>query len=268
MSSGSQPSTELPADLQAWKSARWAEIDGPQGVAGVVLMEMLSRSGQIVPGIPGTWDPVSKEGLTLTANKSDGVIVDGQLLDGTVAVGSKTNIEFPGGRLGSVGGAEGVYGLRVWDPCAPNLTQLQGISYFPYDPAWVVDAEYRAASTDRTVTVKRLTTPLTDDEIRAPGDLVFDAAGRRHTLRVIETVPGQRLVVFTDSTSGEQTPSIGRWLKLPDATDGGPLKIDFNRAILAHHTFSPTFGCPLPPAGNHVQIPVEAGECAPIRAEG
>lgn len=263
MSSSSIPINRSPQGHEAWKRARWAEIAGPQGLAGVVLMAKITRAGQILSGVPGSWDPHTADGLTLSARRADGVTVDGQLVDGTLAVSSESEIVFPGGRIGSVGGGDGVYGLRVWDPNAPTISRLRAIDTYPFDPDWVIDAEYRPAPTERVVAVQRVTTPPSQDEVRSPGDLMFEIAGHQHTLQVIETFPGQRLVVFTDATSGKQTPGIGRWLILPQA-EAGALSIDFNRVVLAHHSYSPVFPCPLPPAGNHLPLRVEAGERAPL----
>lgn len=263
MSSSDTPITHSPHDHEAWKQARWAEIAGPQGLAGVVLMEKITTAGQVLGGVPGKWNPHTADGLTLSAGRADGVTVDGQQVDGTVVISSESEIIFPGARIGSVGGGDGVYGLRIWDPDAPTISRLRAIAAYPFDPNWVIDAEYRPAPTERVVAVQRVTTPPSEDEVRAPGDLMFEIAGHQHTLQVIETFPGQRLVVFTDATSGNQTPGIGRWLIL-STPEAGALSIDFNRVVLAHHSFSPVFPCPLPPAGNHLPLRVEAGERAPL----
>lgn len=226
-------------------------------------MERISTVGQILAGVPGRWNPHAADGLTLSAGCADEVTVDGEQVDGTVTISAQSEIVFCGARIGSVGGGDGVYGLRVWDPNAPTFSRLRAIDTYPFDPNWVIDAEYRPAPAERVVAVQRVTTPPSMEEVRSPGDLIFEIAGDQHTLQVIETFPGQRLVVFTDSTSGEQTPGIGRWLILSDP-ESGALTVDFNRVVLAHHSFSPVFPCPLPPVGNHLPLRVEAGERAPL----
>ncbi|MFC8801393.1 DUF1684 domain-containing protein [Promicromonospora sp. NPDC057138] len=64
----------------------------------------------------------------------------------------------------------------------------------------------------------------------APVDLRVTIAGTEYLLTVLEDIPGQRLVVFTDETNGTKTPEIGRWLVLPLLDPGSTLTVDLNRA--------------------------------------
>jgi hypothetical protein len=155
--------------------------------------------------------------------------------------------------------------MVVWDPSAPVLTGLRDIARYPYDPSWVVDAEYRPMP-GRTVEVERLTSPRSRETVSAPGDLVVELGGQAHTLVVLETVPGLRLAIFTDLSSGADTPEIGRWLTVPP-DGGGTLRVDFNQVILPHHVFSTAFPCPVPLAANHLPVVVDAGERAPVLDE-
>ncbi|WP_158641385.1 DUF1684 domain-containing protein [Amycolatopsis eburnea] len=150
----------------------------------------------------------------------------------------------------------------MWDPAVPSLARLREIAVYPVDPAYVVEAEYRRTP-GREVEIERLTDPPGTHVLPAPAELVFDLAGQRHSLTVIETFPGNPLVVFTDSTSGIETPEIGRWVMLPPV-EGDTVRIDFNQAVLPLHVFSHAFPCPLPPAGNHLPVPVPAGERGPV----
>ena len=107
--------------------------------------------------------------------------------------------------------------------------------------------------------------PRTTNAVNAPVDLAVTINGTEHLLHVIETMPGQRLVVFTDETNGNGTTKIGRWLLLPLQEPGSTVAVDFNLAILSQHHVSPAvFTCPTEPAGNHLPMRVEAGERALI----
>lgn len=203
--------------------------------------------------------------MTLTAGREEGVYLGGQPVDGTVELTSGSSVDLPEGRVGSVSGADGTYGLAVWDPSAPTLTGLRTIATYPFDPAWIVDARYRPAPAGRITEVERLTNPRGTDTLPAPADLIFELGGERRTLMVVESL-GELLVIFTDSTSGRDTPEIGRWLLLSRPA-GDTIRIDFNRAVLPLHAFSAVFPCPLPPAGNHLPPRVEAGERTPVFAE-
>lgn len=113
----------------------------------------------------------------------------------------------------------------------------------------------------RTVEVGRLTSPRSTETVSAPGDLVVELGGQEHTLVVLESVPGLRLAVFTDPSSGTDTPEIGRWLIVPQG-EGSTVRVDFNQVTLPHHAFSTAFPCPIPLEANHLPVVVDAGERA------
>lgn len=251
-------------EYQAWREARWNEIAGPDGKAKVVANGRITDRGtHTIPGVPGQWRTTGAGALTVTATEADGVLVGGSPAVGTVEVPSGSALEFPGGRTGFAGGADGAYGVVVMDHEAVARSGLSGIDTYPHDPAWVFEGEYRAAPEGRRLDVERLTEPRSTHAIPAPVDLVVTIGGTEHVLAVLEDMPGQRLVVFTDETSGRGTPEIGRWLVLPLLEPGSKVTVDFNRATLSHHHLVPAvFTCPLSPPGNHLPLPVEAGERA------
>ncbi|MBP2478937.1 uncharacterized protein (DUF1684 family)/ketosteroid isomerase-like protein [Crossiella equi] len=253
-----------PIDYTAWREARWDEVAGPNGKAKVVANGRITdRDPRVLPGVPGQWRVAETGALTVTATAADDVRVNGEAVDGTAEVPTGSSLGFSGGRVGFAGGADGSYGVVVMDPEAPARSGLRGIDTYPYDPAWVLSGEYRAAPEGRRVEVGRLTTPRSTEAILAPVDLVVTVNGTEHVLTVLEDMPGQRLVVFTDETNGTETPGIGRWLVLPQADPGTSLTVDFNQATLSHHHLAPTvFTCPLAPPGNHLPLRVEAGERA------
>ncbi|MBN9797437.1 MAG: DUF1684 domain-containing protein [Actinomycetota bacterium] len=255
----------LETDYEAWRRDRWDEIAGPSGKAGVVQLATITGSAQTVEGVPGGWDASDPDGLKFTAAGADGVSLDGRPVNGTVTLTGGSRLRLSGERTVAISGSEGVYGLTVWDPAASSLARLRGIAVFPVDPTYVVDAEYRRTP-GREVEIERLTDPPTKHILPAPADLVFELAGQQFSLMVIETFPGNLLVVFTDSTTGAETPDIGRWVVLPPVA-GDAVRVDFNEALLPLHVFSRAFPCPLAPEGNHLPVPVPAGERAPVHGE-
>lgn len=65
---------------------------------------------------------------------------------------------------------------------------------------------------------------------------------------------------FKDLTNGKETYENGRFLELT-IPEGDELIIDFNKAynpLCCYH--KPRYSCPIPPAENHLQIKVKAGE--------
>jgi uncharacterized protein (DUF1684 family) len=256
----------VPAEYQAWRKGRWEEIAGPNGKAKVVANgKVIGREVHTIPGVPGQWSTTEAGALSVTAALEDGVKVNGDPVDGTADVPSGSPLEFPGGRVGFVGGSDGAYGLVVMDHEAVARSGLRGIDTYPYDAAWVFEGEYRKAPESRRIEVGRLTSPRSTEAILAPVDLAVTINGTEYVLAVLEDMPGQRLVVFTDETNGGETPEIGRWLVLPLLEPGSKLTVDFNQATLSHHHLSPSvFTCPLSPPGNHLPMRIEAGERALI----
>ncbi|WP_033294952.1 DUF1684 domain-containing protein [Amycolatopsis jejuensis] len=259
----------IPAGYLAWREARWDEIAGPNGKAKVVANGRIAGTdSQVIPGVPGQWQATEAGALTVSAAAGDSVKVNGEAVDGTVEVPSGSTLEFSGGRVGFAGGAGGFYGVVVMDHEALARSGLSGIDTYPYDPDWVFEGEYRAAPEGRRIEVGRLTAPRSTEAILAPADLAVSLNGTEYVLTVLEDMPGQRLVVFTDETSGTDTPGIGRWLVLPLLEPGSTLPVDFNQATLSHHHLVPAvFTCPLPPPGNHLPLRVEAGERALVHTE-
>lgn len=257
-----------PAEYEAWRQSRWEEVAGPQGKARVVATAKITGPGpQLLPRIPGEWRTTPAGALTVTAGPEDCVVIGGRPVDGTVEVPSGGSVEFPGNRVGFTGGADGSYGLVVMDRGRPERTGITGIATFPYDPAWVFEGRYRPAPEGRRIEVGRLTSPPSTEAILAPVDLVVTVHGTEYVLAVLQDFPGQRLAIFTDETNGDSTPDIGRWLVLPLLEPGSKLTVDFNQATLSHHHLNPAvFVCPLSPPGNHLPMPVPAGERALIHA--
>ncbi|ASO21658.1 hypothetical protein FHR81_003303 [Actinoalloteichus hoggarensis] len=258
----------VPASHEAWRAARWDEIAGPNGKAKVVANGRVSGpEARGIPGIPGRWRVTEAGALTVSAAAGDDVTINGETLDGTADVPSGSSLGFSGGRVGFAGGADGFFGVVVMDQAALTRSGLCGIDTYPYDPAWVLHGEYRAAPEGRRIEVGRLTTPRSTEAVLAPVDLVVVIDGTEHVLSVLEDMPGQRLVIFTDETNGGETPDIGRWLVLEPREPGETMTVDFNQATLSHHHLAPAvFTCPLSPPDNHLARRVEAGERAFVHA--
>ncbi|WP_433661979.1 DUF1684 domain-containing protein [Nocardia sp. CA-128927] len=257
-----------PADYEAWRRGRWEEIAGPNGKAKVVAnARVTGRDTHVIPGVPGQWSITEAGALAVSVAADDRVTVNGEAVNGTTEVPSGSSLEFSGRRMGFAGGADGSYGVVVMDAEALARSGLSGIDTYPYDPAWVFEGEYRAAPQGRRIEVGRLTNPRSTEAISAPVDLAITIDGTEYVLSVLEDMPGQRLVVFTDETNGTETPEIGRWLVLPLLQPGSTLTVDFNQATLSHHHLAPTvFTCPLSPPDNHLPMRVEAGERALVYA--
>src|SRR6185295_14931363 len=69
-------------------------------------------------------------------------------------------------------------------------------------------------------------------------------------------------VPFLDRTSGSETYGAGRYLDIEPDEDG-TYALDFNLAYHPSCVYDDRFSCPLTPAENRLDIPIEAGERLP-----
>jgi uncharacterized protein (DUF1684 family) len=145
-----QTANNVPADYEAWREARWAEIAGPNGKAKVVANgRVTGRDPLVIPGVPGQWRITEAGTSTVSAAAADNVAVNGEEVDGTAEVPSGSTLRFSGGHVGFAGGAGGFYGVVVMDHEALARSGLSGIDTYPYDPNRVFEGEYRAAPEGR-----------------------------------------------------------------------------------------------------------------------
>lgn len=97
----------------------------------------------------------------------------------------------------------------------------------------------------------------------------FDLEDKTHTLYIYRSISLSRMPMFRtylflpfkDGTNGDATYGGGRYLSL-DTKDikDGYLEIDFNKAYNPYCVYSEGYSCPIPPAENHLEVSIKAGE--------
>lgn len=152
-------------------------------------------------------------------------------------------------------------GIRLWDADSPAIRAFETIDAFPFDPSWVVEAEFHPVAADRTVPFEHLRDNGLTRELVVPGDITFVRDGAEYTLSAFDD-EGTLLLVFADTTNGAEGPdgtyASGRFLFVQ--RDGDRVVLDFNRAFVPPCGFSDQYNCPLPPRNNRFAVPVTAGE--------
>ncbi|MBP7147960.1 MAG: DUF1684 domain-containing protein [Acidobacteria bacterium] len=152
----------------------------------------------------------------------------------------------------------GKYGIRVKDPESPVRTGFRGLSWYPVDAAWRIDAEFEPYDPPREIEIA--TQAQTVERMRVPGRVRFRAAGREVTLTPVTEEGDEGLFfIFRDATSGRETYGAGRFLGA-EAPRGGRVTLDFNKAYNPPCVFTEYATCPLPPRENWLPVAVEAGE--------
>lgn len=268
--------TDTADAAEAWKTyheRRELAVVQPLGSLALVNTQIIDAE-QPVWGVPGRWAPLpeGESGLKVIAEAADGIRVDGELVEGEAVVRGKddpnpSEVVFSDTlRAFVIAQAGGTYALRVWDAQSEGIRDFGGIDAFDYDPSWVITANWSVNPAGTTMGFEHLKDDgQTRDEV-IPGSITFSRDGVDYDLAAFKSGRALQLV-FADSTSGESTYSVGRFLYLAPNADG-TITLDFNRAILPPCAFSYAFNCPLPPKQNRFGIPVEAGEKNVLAKDG
>ncbi|MBN9240736.1 MAG: hypothetical protein BGO97_13570 [Micrococcales bacterium 70-64] len=256
--------------LSAFHARREAAVVAPQGNLALVNTQWVD-SPQTIWGVPGTWAP-AEGGLVVTAEASDGIVVDGRLVDGAALVLSRdstdpSEVRFSDTVTGFViTSEEGSHALRVWDAASDGIRDFGSIDSYPYNPDWVVTADFTPNPEGTTVGFEHLKDDGRTREQVIPGDITFTRDGTDYRLAAFRS--GRTLqLVFADATNGTETYSVGRFLFVSPEDDGTVI-LDFNNAVLPPCAFSYNFNCPLPPKQNRFEVPIEAGEKNVLTKDG
>ncbi|MGB4777759.1 DUF1684 domain-containing protein, partial [Microbacterium sp.] len=149
-------------------------------------------------------------------------------------------------------------------PDQPYLAEYHGTPVYDPDPSWRVPARFIAYDRPRPVEVGAAVDGLSH-VYDAPGELEFEHDGETYRLVAFPGHgEGALLVLFTDATSGVTTYAANRSISVPAPDADGHTFIDFTRAVNLPCAYTDFATCPLPPAGNRLPFPVEAGERIPL----
>jgi uncharacterized protein (DUF1684 family) len=270
-----QPTEAQSAEAQfaTYHARRELSVVQPRGSLALVNTQWID-SEQTIWGVPGTWAPLAKgeSGLLLTAAASENIVVDGVLVDGTAIVRGKdaetpSEISFSDSVSGFViASEEGTYALRVWDADSEGIREFGSISAFEYDPSWVITGTFTELPGGTTIGFEHLKDDGKTRELPVPGEVTFSKDGVEYNLAAFKAGRALQLV-FSDTTSGDSTYSVGRFLFIAPKADGS-IQLDFNRAVLPPCAFSYAFNCPMPPKQNRFAVPIEAGEKQVLKKDG
>lgn len=261
------------AQYEYFHSRRELAVVQPQGSLALTNTQAID-SEQTIWGVPGRWAPLpaGESGLRVIASAADGIQVDGVLVDGDAVARGRDDaapsaIVFSETVSGFVIKLEGgSYALRVFDAKSEAIENFGGIDAFAYDPDWVITADWSENPAGTTMGFEHLKNDgQTRDEV-IPGSITFTRDGVDYDLAAFKSGRALQLV-FADSTSGDSTYSVGRFLFVAPNADG-TITLDFNRAILPPCAFSYAFNCPMPPKQNRFGVPIEAGEKNVLAKDG
>jgi uncharacterized protein len=154
----------------------------------------------------------------------------------------------------------GKLGVRVRDAENPHRKHFRGLDYFPVDDSWVFNARFEPYQPRKVVRIVNILGM--EEELQAPGALVFTKGGKEYRLDAVLEDPAdtQLFVMFADATSGKETYGAGRFLYVPLPVDGA-VRLNFNKSYNPPCAFNEFATCPLPPFQNRLSsLRVDAGE--------
>jgi len=159
---------------------------------------------------------------------------------------------------------ESRFALRIKDSHSPAITGFHGLKWFEPDLAFRVIARWIPYSPQKTIALATLVGTSYDQPV--PGVAEFQVAGLTFRLEPVLEDPAVAKLFFIlrDTTSTSTTYEACRFLYTGFPTNGldkpGELVLDFNRLENPPCAYTPYSTCPLPPAGNHLPIPLPVGE--------
>lgn len=256
-----------------WREARLQRLTAPDGWLSLTALAWIepgehtlgSESGNdiVLSGGPGRLGTLTRDGdrFHLRASTDRDVRFDGEIRRSAELVpddrGEPTRVAVDSLVFYVV--KRGEYALRVKDAHAPTRVDFTELEYFPFDPAWVLEARFEAHEPSRTLPIANVLGQV--DDMINPGALVFSHRGVDYRLEAVdESGDGKELfVIFGDRTNGDETYAAGRFVYTPWPRRG-TTTLDLNRAYNPPCVFTEFSTCGLPPRGNRLNVTVRAGE--------
>jgi uncharacterized protein (DUF1684 family) len=253
-------------EWRQWHAEKEAALAGPHGFLAITGLHWLDATPTRYPDAPGAWSS-TPEGVVVELADGEELTLDGRVLRGRHdfgVLGERVSL-FPaaGDAVVEVAKRGGYDILRPRHPDNGLRRNFTGTPAYAPDPRWARAGRYVPFDEPRPTTVGAAVEGL-QHVYDAPGEVEFEIDGTTHRLTAFNgQAPGSLLVLFTDATSGVTTYAANRSLSIDAPDPEGRVLVDFNRASNLPCAYTDLATCPLPPAGNRLPVPVEAGEKTP-----
>ena len=216
-----------------------SEVPLPPGSAPPRVALISLRSGKVVlhpaPGVPLTLN--GKAAIETSLREDDDVVAINHLQFYIIRRGDKA-------------------GIRLKDNQSDARKHFQGLSWYPVDPSWRIQAKYTPWPAPHSLVFHN--TIGQEENAPSPGYVTFQKDGREFRLEPMLD-EGKLFFVLRDQTSGKTTYGASRFLYTELAKDGLVL-LDFNKAENPPCAFTAYATCPLPPPQNRLTLAITAGE--------
>lgn len=136
-----------------------------------------------------------------------------------------------------------------------HRADFTGADYYAPAARFVYVGSFQEVAT--TIAVPSSTGTVSD--YHGVGVVQITIDGDPYALTVLDDGDGGAFLAFGDETNGRTTYGGGRYVGV-EIDDNGDAIVDFNRAANPYCVYDDEYSCPLPPAGNTIARPIEAGE--------
>ena len=145
-----------------------------------------------------------------------------------------------------------------------DLIGFQGLSYFPADPKFRINAEFEKI--EEGDTSRMFTSTDRRPLYKVYGILKFMVDGKNHQLTLYQNQDALKedpsfdevFCPFKDLTNGNETYGGGRYLDFKLYQLENPV-LDFNYCYNPYCAYNYKYSCPIPPKENHLPIRIPAG---------
>jgi uncharacterized protein len=150
------------------------------------------------------------------------------------------------------------FGRHPQSPLTPEQRRsFTGLQYFPENEALRLDVLVDPLNDDTPIQMQTSTGGV--QVYVRHGRFKFQVDGKEAELTIYRNEHGY-FMPFVDLLAGKETYPAGRYLE-PDALPGGNrFFVDFNLAYNPYCAYNEMWSCPITPAENRINVPIEAGE--------
>ncbi|WP_421568938.1 DUF1684 domain-containing protein [Stenotrophomonas sp. PD6] len=253
-----------------WVSQRSADLSKPDGWTSLIGLHWIEAGkGSVGGGADNAIRlSIAPERLGEVEQRADGVYfqvaagvpvtVDGKPVQGEVRLdpegagaGTKLGYDEGKGQITAIKRGQRL-ALRVRHADAPARRDFAGLSFFPADERWRVQARFVPHPAGRTLPIVNVLGEVADNP--NPGYVVFEKEGHEWRLEALGDPAKGLNLMFQDQTTGRLTYGVGRYLRTDPVAADGTVVVDFNRAHNPPCAYTEFATCPLPPPENRLAL--------------
>ncbi|MEM6282290.1 MAG: DUF1684 domain-containing protein [Chloroflexota bacterium] len=156
------------------------------------------------------------------------------------------------------------YRTHPHSPLTPEQQQhFTGLTYYDPNPSLILEVEVDVFEDQEQILMQTNRNEL--KPFFRYGSFDVTVGEQTASLTIYRSPEGNFFLPFVDANAGSETYPAGRYLDL-ESMDDGLFVVDFNLAYNPYCAYNERWVCPVTPAENRIDLPIEAGEKLPAEA--